>query len=126
MEDITHAEAFVRAVSPWLVHVVEACSVLAILYGPTRVPPTRIRLELGQSLSLALEFLLAADILQTMISPTPEQVAILGAVALIRTLLNYFLGREIAEENRELREEAAARAAASTPLPAPSAIASPE
>jgi uncharacterized membrane protein len=141
MEDITHAEAFVRAVAPWLVHFVEACSVLALLYGvvrafvasvlcllkgPTKVPPTRIRLELGQSLSLALEFLLAADILQTMISPTLEQVTILGAVALIRTFLNYFLGREIAEENRELREAAAARAASSTPLAAPNAITSPE
>jgi len=141
MEEITHAAAFVRAVSPWLVHVVEACSVLAILYGvarafissvssllkgPAGIPTTRIRLELGRSLSLALEFLLASDILETMISPTLEQVAILGIVALIRTFLNYFLGREIAEEDRELREEAAARAAASTPLPAPSAIGSPE
>src|SRR3954452_24911140 len=77
MEDITQAEAFVRAVSPWLVHIVEACSVLAILYGvvravissiasllaaPANLPATRIRLGLGQSLSLALEFLLAADI----------------------------------------------------------------
>ena len=141
MEEITHAEAFVRAVSPWLVHIVEACSVLVILYGvvravnasilgllrgPTKLPTTRIRLELGQSLSLALEFLLAADILETMISPSLEQVAILGAVAVIRTFLNYFLGREIAEENRQLREEAAARAAPASAPTAPSAVTSPE
>jgi uncharacterized membrane protein len=141
MEDITRAEAFVRAVSPWLVHIVEACSVLVILYGvvcavyasilgllkgPSKLPTTRIRLELGQSLSLALEFLLAADILETMISPSLEQVGILGAIAVIRTFLNYFLGREIAEENRDLREEAAARAALSTPVTAPSAVAGPE
>jgi len=141
MEDITQAEAFVRAVSPWLVHIVEACSVLTILYGvvraaissilslltePTKLPTTRIRLGLGQSLSLALEFLLAADILQTMISPTLEQVSILGAVALIRTFLNYFLGREIAEENRELREDAARAVASPTPLAAPSVIAGQE
>jgi uncharacterized membrane protein len=141
MEDITRAEAFVRAVSPWLVHIVEACSVLVILYGvvravnasilgllrsPAKLPTTRIRLDLGQSLSLALEFLLAADILQTMISPSLEQVGILGAIAVIRTFLNYFLGREIAEENRELREEAAGAAASSTPVAAPSAIASTE
>jgi uncharacterized membrane protein len=141
MQDITQAEAFVRAVSPWLVHIVEACSVLAILYGvvralvssisslltaPAKLPTTRIRLGLGQSLSLALEFLLAADILQTMISPTLEQVTILGAVALIRTFLNYYLSREIAEENRELRDDAAAAAASSAPLAAPSATAGPE
>jgi uncharacterized membrane protein len=124
MEDVMRAEAFVRAVGPWLVHVVEACSVLAILYGVARafvssllclvrgthaVPPTRIRLELGRSLSLALEFLLAADILETMLSPTLEQVAILGAIAVIRTFLNYFLGREIEQEDRELREASAAQ-----------------
>ena len=138
MEDITRAEAFVRAVSPWLVHIVEACSVLVIVYGvvravnasilglvrdPSKLPTTRIRLDLGQSLSLALEFLLAADILETMISPTLEQVGILGAVAVIRTFLNYFLGREIAEENRELRAEAATRAAAASAVAAPSAAA---
>jgi uncharacterized membrane protein len=121
MEEITRAEAFVRFLAPWLVHVVEACSVLTILYGvvrafvyevlgilhaPGRVPFDRMRLELGRALSLALEFLLASDILETMISPTLEQVTILGIVAVIRTGLNYFLGKEIKEEQEALRAEA--------------------
>jgi uncharacterized membrane protein len=120
MEDITRAEAFVQALSPWLVHIVEACSVIVIFYGVTRaflgsvlslvrgpdkVPPTRVRLEMGRSLALALEFLLAADILETIISPTLQQVAILGGIAIIRTGLNYFLGKEIKEESEELRAE---------------------
>ncbi|HEY7062478.1 MAG TPA: hypothetical protein VII06_13445 [Chloroflexota bacterium] len=33
MEDVTRAEAFVRLLAPWLVHIIEACSVLTILYG---------------------------------------------------------------------------------------------
>ena len=137
LEDITHAEAFVRLVGPWLVHVIEAISVLFILAGvaraavgslvsvlrdPDRMPSTRVRLDLGRSLSFALEFLLAADILQTMLSPTMEQVAILGGVAVIRTLLNYFLGKEIEQENRELREAAAARAAAAAPVAATGSV----
>src|SRR5689334_10813549 len=100
MEEMSRAEAVVRAVGPWLVHIVEANSVLVILYGvvraflawilsivrgPGKMPPTGIRLELGRSLALALEFLLAADILETILSPSLQQVAILGGVAIIRT-----------------------------------------
>jgi uncharacterized membrane protein len=70
------------------------------------MPSSRIRLELGGSLALALEFLLAADILETIISPSLQQVAILGAVAIIRTGLNYFLSKEMADESRELQETA--------------------
>jgi len=120
MEDVTRAEAFVQALSPWLVHIVEACSVivifcgvaramfewiLSLIRGPDRVPPTRIRLDLGRSLAMSLELLLAADILETIISPSLQQVAILGGIAIIRTGLNYFLGKEIKEESEELRAE---------------------
>jgi len=57
-----------------------------------------VRLGLGRYLALALEFQLAADIVATSIEPSWQQLGRLGAVALIRTFLNYFLGREIAEE----------------------------
>ena len=136
MEEMTRAEALVRAVSPWLVHIVEANSVVVIFYGvvraflawimsivrgPERVPPTAIRLDLGRSLALALEFLLATDILETIVSPSLEQVAILGGVAIIRTGLNYFLGKEMTDEAKELTEEAAEEAAAATARPATAA-----
>jgi len=57
-----------------------------------------VRLILARHLSLALEFQLAADILSTAISPSWEQIGKLGAIAVIRTSLNYFLAREIAGE----------------------------
>jgi uncharacterized membrane protein len=82
---------------------------------------SRLRLNLARALSLALEFLLAADILETIISPTLEQVGILGAIAIIRTGLNYFLGKEMREEQAELRAEApAGRDGASPRAAAPS------
>ncbi len=59
-----------------------------------------IRLGLGRSLGLALEFLLAADILSTDVAPTWDAIGKLAAVATIRTLLNYFLGRELANEQQ--------------------------
>lgn len=60
-----------------------------------------LRLQLGRWLAIALEFLLAADILLTAIAPTWEDIGKLGAIALIRTALNYFLEREIDASNRE-------------------------
>lgn len=57
----------------------------------------QIRLEFGQTLALSLEFQLAADIVATAVSPSWEDVAKLGAIAGIRTFLNYFLQREVQE-----------------------------
>ncbi|NEP86546.1 MAG: DUF1622 domain-containing protein [Okeania sp. SIO2C2] len=56
-----------------------------------------IRLELGISLVLALEFLLAADIVGTAISPSWNDIGRLAAVAGIRTFLNFFLEKEVKE-----------------------------
>lgn len=56
------------------------------------------RMVFGGWLVVALEFQLAADIVGTIISPTPAHLVQLGAVALIRTFLNYFLNKELKEQ----------------------------
>ncbi len=58
----------------------------------------KIRLTLARYLALALEFQLGADILSTAIAPSWTQIGKLGAIAVIRTALNYFLTREMREE----------------------------
>lgn len=68
------------------------------------VPYEHVRLLLGRFLALGLEFQLAADILKTAVSPTFDDIAMLGAIAAIRTVLNYFLAKEI--EKAEEMEEA--------------------
>ncbi len=60
-----------------------------------------IRLDLGLSLALALEFLLAADIVATAVTPTWEAIGSLGAIAGVRTFLNYFLRQEVKELEAE-------------------------
>ena len=57
-----------------------------------------VRLTLARYLALALEFQLGADILSTAIAPSWDQIGKLGAIAVIRTGLNYFLMREMREE----------------------------
>ena len=61
-----------------------------------------VRLSLGRFLALGLEFQLAGDILRTAVAPTFSQIGQLAAIAAIRTVLNFFLRREIREEREEL------------------------
>jgi uncharacterized membrane protein len=67
-------------------------------------------------LVLALEFLLAADVLRTAVSPTWSEVGRLGAIAVIRTFLNYFLARDMRELSRA-RPASTAGAPAEQTLP---------
>lgn len=66
-----------------------------------------IRLQLGRVLALGLEFTVASDILRTAVAPTRQDILNLGAIVLLRTLLNYFLEREIqqGEQSRLAAQE---------------------
>ncbi len=99
-----------------LVRLVEAAGAAVIFVGAViaivqflRALPRRdpdafvpVRLSLGRFLALGLEFQLASDVLSTAIAPSFEELGKLAAVAAIRTALNFFLAREIAEERRVL------------------------
>lgn len=65
---------------------------------------TAVRLTFARYLSLALEFQLGADILSTAIAPSWDQIGKLGAIAVIRTALNFFLQHEMREAQHDLRE----------------------
>ena len=54
-----------------------------------------IRIRLGSYLVLALEFFIAGDIVKTIITPTWESLGILGAIVIIRTILSYFLTKDL-------------------------------
>jgi uncharacterized membrane protein len=71
--------------------------------------------RLGTWLLLGLEFELAADIVRTVISPGWVDIAELGAIAVIRTFLNYFLEKDLREAS-----EAASSAEMSDQPDAPS------
>ena len=48
-----------------------------------------------------MEFELAADIIATVVSPTWDDIGELGAIAVIRTFLNYFLERDLESSEPE-------------------------
>ena len=54
-----------------------------------------IRMRLGSYLVLALEFFIAGDIVKTIITPTWQSLGILGAIVVIRTILSYFLTKDL-------------------------------
>ncbi len=91
----------------------ETISVFCVLFGLVKTvqlafklsrfqddtfPFIQLRLRFGVWLALALEFQLGADILATTIAPSNSALIRLGAIALIRTFLNYFLNKEIEKE----------------------------
>ena len=102
-----------RLVAQNIATVVEGIGVLivavAVIFATARyvsefivqrriVPSDSVRLALGRSLALSLEFLLGADILRTAVEPSWDEIGRLAAIAAIRTALNYFLQREVAAE----------------------------
>jgi uncharacterized membrane protein len=117
------AEALVNIAVLWLVLVAEIAAAVFISIGilltlakltsvlrqPNFEGYEKARLTLARFLALALEFQLAADVLATAVAPSWTQIGKLGAIAVIRTALNYFLAREIKEEEQVTKENEAAR-----------------
>jgi uncharacterized membrane protein len=56
---------------------------------------SQLRVSFGSWLVLALEFQLGSDILSTTIASSFEELAQLAIIATIRTLLNYFLQKDL-------------------------------
>lgn len=83
----------------------EATVKTIMLYFPSRKnmddTKEQIRLSLGKSLALALEFALAADILRSTIAPTWDDIGKLAAIIALRTILNYFLSKEIEQAKKK-------------------------
>lgn len=68
-------------------------------YSPTNI--RKIRAGFGTYMLLGLEFLIASDILKTVLEPGWSELIILGGIVALRTILSFFLNREI----KELQEE---------------------
>ena len=58
----------------------------------------KLRQVLGYYLLLGLEFLIAADIVETLMKPTTQDLIILGAIVAIRTVISLSLNAELKHE----------------------------
>ena len=59
----------------------------------------QIRREFTDKIVFGLEFLIAGDILATLLSPTQQDLINLAVVVVIRTVLGYFLSKEVPESS---------------------------
>lgn len=103
MEIVKHISALVATCSELTAVVVITIGAVyaigsalaALLRTGAPVQPLVVFRGFAGWLVLALEFLLAADILRTAISPTWTDIGQLAAIAAIRTFLNYSLAHDL-------------------------------
>jgi uncharacterized membrane protein len=69
---------------------------MTLLYKHSeKISKEEIRLQFGSSVAVALELLLGADVLATAVAPSWNDIGQLAAIAVIRTVLNFFLEKEL-------------------------------
>lgn len=75
-----------------------------MLSSPSGHERRDVWLRYARWLVAGLTFQLAGDIIETAIAPTWQDIGRLAAIAVIRTFLNYFLERDLAEVRQRQRE----------------------
>ena len=108
----SHVADLLDSLVHWTVRVIEVVGIATIIIGavaavgiyiyrtfndgPKEADYHGLRASLGRSILLGLEFLVAADIINTVaIDPTFESVAVLAAIVVVRTFLSFALEVEI-------------------------------
>jgi uncharacterized membrane protein len=102
-----------KEIAGFVALAIEAAAVLVVSYGAVQALAgvvgsafsrtademcgREIWLKFATWILLALEFALAADLVRTAVAPTWDDISKLAVIATIRTMLNYFLAKDIAE-----------------------------
>ncbi len=100
-------------IASYIALVIEAGAVLVVAFGAAQalmsviaavfrrsadeLEGRQIWIRFATWILLALEFALAADLVRTAVAPTWDDITKLAVIATIRTMLNYFLAKDIAE-----------------------------
>lgn len=61
-----------------------------------------IRCYLGTYILLGLEIMIVADLIKTVLNQTIDDLIFLGGIVIIRTILSYFLNKEISDVRSDL------------------------
>jgi uncharacterized membrane protein len=102
-------EHIIELITPIIISVLELMGILVIIVGAAKAfykfalgILTRrrfpIKAEFAQSLTLALEFKLGAEILKTVIVRSLEEMYILAAIIILRAILAFVIHWEAKEE----------------------------
>ena len=103
-------EEIAKTITIYISHTLEIISALVIAVallqlvfnyfrsfagGKINITAEEARVKFGSSVAVALELLLGGDVLATAVTPSWNDIGKLAAIATIRTILNYFLEREL-------------------------------
>ncbi|HEU0234258.1 MAG TPA: DUF1622 domain-containing protein [Gallionella sp.] len=101
---------FVELVAPWIEMIGIAVVLWGAIEGLVRLllriksalsrasspaPISHIRSAIGEKTALGLDFFLAGDIIQTIVIPSWESLAMLGGIVVIRTVIAFFLNKDL-------------------------------
>lgn len=96
---------------PILIHLIEIIGIFIVVAGAFKAfkdyllaffrdgNTTELRHDLGTAMVTGLEFKMAAEILRTVIVRTPQEIAMLGAIIVLREILFFFINKDIKEHN---------------------------
>lgn len=68
---------------------------LLIFFLHKKIALNTVRLQFGNSVLLGLEFMVGADIVGSMVQPNYYNLGLLAILVLVRTVLSYFLDKEL-------------------------------
>jgi uncharacterized membrane protein len=112
-------EAWLVAITQKSVIVIDAMALVIIVVGAVEAFLMGIKVmftastndevravwsRLGRWLVAGLTFQLAADVIETAIAPEWDDIGRLGAIAVIRTFLNYFLERDLSDVEKRQQQ----------------------
>jgi uncharacterized membrane protein len=104
-------EQIIHIAVPNIAHILEIAGVFIILYSAVRAffkyalkgfnfGDEIIKIEFSQSLAMALEFKLGAEILKTLIIRTIDELIILASIVVLRAALTLIIHWEIASDSK--------------------------
>lgn len=99
-------ENFVELITPIVIHILESMGIIIIIIGAIKAfykfilntitkDNIPIKVEFAQSLTLALEFKLGAEILKTVIVRSLDEMYILAAIIVLRAILAFVIHWEM-------------------------------
>lgn len=102
-------ERLIHDILPEIIHIIEIFGIIIITIGCLKTfvhyilslvnkKHYPIRLELGNSLALGLEFKMGAEILKTVLIRDMSEIWILGAIIILRAVLSLLIHFEIKAE----------------------------
>lgn len=118
-------DQLLRALAKITVHTLEIIGICIVIFGSIRVLLRYFKIfrkkgserqnaviALGRSLSLALEFKMGAEIVNTVIVRELQELLILGIIIVLRAILAILIHWEITTEEKEEKAHAIARESA--------------